>query len=97
VEIVFLRHKNTAIIDKNQPIVKTVLDCAGKVSRKEPRAMGGTYGADMELFVNQGKIPTIIFGPGSIGPAHKPDEFISIDEFVAGVKTLALSIFHWCK
>ena len=97
VETMFLRHKNTAIIDKNQPIVKTVFDCAGKVSGKNPMVMGSTYGADMELFVNLAKIPTIIFGPGSIRPAHKPDEFISIDEFVAGVKTLALSIYHWCK
>ena len=33
------------------------------------------------------KIPTIIFGSGSIASAHKPDEFISIDEYITGIKT----------
>ncbi len=96
VEIEFLRHKNTALIDRNEPIVRTVLDCAKTVSGKEPSITAATYGADMELFVNCGKIPTIIFGPGSIVPAHKPDEFIPIDEYISCIKTLALSIYRWC-
>jgi len=93
----FLRHKNTALIDGNEPIVRTVLDCVKTVGGKEPSVTAATYGADMELFVNCGKIPTIIFGPGSIVPAHKPDEFISIDEYITSIKILALSIYRWCK
>lgn len=96
VEIEFLRHKNTALIDGKEPIVRTVLDCAEMVSGKEASVTAATYGADMELFVNCGKIPTIIFGPGSIVPAHKPDEFIPIDEYIISIKTLALSIYRWC-
>ena len=96
VEIEFLRHKNTALIDGNEPIVKTVLDCARTVTGKEAPFTVATYGADMELFVNCGKIPTIIFGPGSIVPAHKPDEFIPIDEYINSIKTLALCIYRWC-
>ena len=97
VKTVFLRHKNTAIIDKNEPIVKTVNDCAKIVGGNDSLITGATYGADMELFVNLSQIPTIIYGPGSIVSAHKPDEFISIDDYLTGVKTLALSIYHWCK
>lgn len=96
-EILFLRHKNTALINKNQPIVTTVIECANKVSGKPPVPKVGPYGADMELFVNLGKIPTIICGPGSIVQAHKPDEFIPIDEFIASIKILALSIYRWCQ
>ena len=96
VEIEFLRHKNTALIDENDPIVKTMLDCARTVAGIEAPFTAATYGADMELFVNCGKIPTIIFGPGSIVPAHKPDEFIPIDEYISSIKTLALSIYRWC-
>lgn len=97
VEVAFLRHKNAAKIDKNEPIVETVSNCAKTVSGKNPLICGGSYGADMELFVNLGKIPTMIFGPGSIAHAHKPDELISIDEYISSVKTLALSIYKWCK
>ena len=97
VKTVFLRHKNTAVIDRNEPIVNTVSDCIKSATGTDPLITGGTYGADMELFVNLGHIPTIIYGPGSIIPAHKPDEFIPIDEFLTAVKTLALSIYHWCK
>jgi acetylornithine deacetylase len=97
VDTEFLRHKNTALIDGNEPIVRAVLDCVKTVGGKEPSITAATYGADMELFVNCGKIPTVIFGPGSIVPAHKPDEFISIDEYITSIKTLALSIYSWCK
>jgi acetylornithine deacetylase len=97
VKTVFLRHKNTAVIDQNEPIVKTVSDCVKTVMGNDSLITGATYGADMELFVNLGHIPTIIHGPGSIMAAHKPDEFISIDEFLTGVKTLALSIYNWCN
>ncbi|UCG07592.1 MAG: M20/M25/M40 family metallo-hydrolase, partial [Desulfobacterales bacterium] len=97
VETVFLRHKNTAVIDKNEPIVKIVSNCAKIIAGNDPLIAGATYGADMELFVNLGHIPTIMYGPGSIVHAHKPDEFIAIDEYMTSVKTLALSIYHWCQ
>ena len=97
VHIEFLRHKNTVLIDGKEPIVGTMLDCVKTVGGKDPSVTAATYGADMELFVNCGKIPTIIFGPGSIVPAHKPDEFIPIDEYITSIKTLALSIYRWCK
>ncbi len=97
VETVFLRHKNTAVISKDEPIVKTVFDCAKAAEGRDPMILGATYGADMEQFVKLGKIPTIIFGPGSIAPAHKPDEFIPIDEYITSIKTLALIIYRWCK
>jgi len=97
VKTVFLRHKNTAVIDQNAPIVKTVSDCVKSLMGNEPLVTGATYGADMELFANLGQIPTIIYGPGSIVSAHKPDEFIAVAEYLTAVKTLALSIYHWCK
>ena len=97
VKTVFLRHKNTAVIDQNAPIVKTVSGCVKSLMGNEPLVTGATYGADMELFANLGQIPTIIYGPGSIVSAHKPDEFIAVAEYLTAVKTLALSIYHWCK
>jgi acetylornithine deacetylase len=39
------------------------------------------YGTEAGLFQQAG-IPTIVCGPGSIEQAHKPDEFIAIDQIV---------------
>ena len=97
VKVAFLHHRNSSKSDKDHPIVKTVYDSAKVVTGKYPSIIGSPYCADMDHLVNEGKIPTMIFGPGSIAYAHKADELIPIDEYVSGVKTLALSIYNWCK
>lgn len=38
------------------------------------------YGTEAGLFKNTSNIPTIVCGPGSIDQAHKPNEFISIEQ-----------------
>ena len=38
------------------------------------------YGTEAGLFVATAGIPTIVCGPGSIGEAHKPDEFVDKDQ-----------------
>ena len=38
------------------------------------------YGTEGGLFKNRFNIPTIVCGPGSIDQAHKPNEFISIEQ-----------------
>ena len=37
------------------------------------------FGTEAGLF-DQGGIPTVVCGPGSIDQAHKPDEFVSIEQ-----------------
>jgi acetylornithine deacetylase len=36
------------------------------------------YGTEGGLFAKMAGIPTVVVGPGSIGQAHKPDEFVEI-------------------
>ena len=38
------------------------------------------YGTEAGLFKNKSNIPTIVCGPGSIDQAHKPNEFISVEQ-----------------
>ncbi|MCR4265395.1 acetylornithine deacetylase [Nitratireductor sp. ZSWI3] len=45
-------------------------DWSGKVS----------YGSEGGVFETVGKIPSVIVGPGSIRQAHKPDEFVEIEQ-----------------
>ncbi len=57
----------------------------------------GTFCCDMRHLVNQGKIPSIIFGPGTIAQAHKPDEHIVLAEYLACIEHLVEFIWHWCN
>ncbi|MBD3897778.1 acetylornithine deacetylase [Halomonas sp. ML-15] len=45
-----------------------------------PRGGKVSYGSEGGVFEIVGDIPSIIIGPGSIRQAHKPDEFIEIDQ-----------------
>ncbi|MBW2370699.1 MAG: M20/M25/M40 family metallo-hydrolase, partial [Deltaproteobacteria bacterium] len=60
------------------------------------RVEGVPYGADMRLLVNEGQTPTVLFGPGDVGNAHMPDEFVPIADLVTVVRTLALTALHFC-
>ncbi len=56
----------------------------------------GPFCCDMRHLVNQGGIPSIVFGPGSIAEAHKPNEHISIPEYLAAIEHLIAFICRWC-
>ena len=45
------------------------------------------FGTEAGLFQSCG-ISTVICGPGSIAQAHKPDEYIEVDQIVAGIAML---------
>jgi len=50
---------------------------------------GEPYGADMRLLLNEGRTPTVIFGPGDKRVAHTADEWVSVDEVAACARILA--------
>jgi len=56
----------------------------------------GPFACDMRHLVNQGGIPTMIFGPGEIAQAHKPDEHILVDEYLDCIEQLVRFIPEWC-
>lgn len=57
----------------------------------------GPFACDMRHLVNQGGIPSIIFGPGTIAQAHKPDEHIAIREYLDCIEHLISFIASWCN
>ena len=46
-----------------------------------------SFGTDAGYFSDDG-ISTVVFGPGSISRAHKPDEYIEVDELAQGLEFL---------
>jgi acetylornithine deacetylase len=96
-EVFFLHHDDPSEIEENEPIIQTLSTAAERVTGGRPTVYRGTAACDMRHLINQGKIPTTVFGPGWGDQAHKSDEFIPIDSMVPSVKILALTIYDWCK
>jgi acetylornithine deacetylase len=66
------------------------------VMGRPARVLGMTYGADMGLLVNHGSTPTVLFGPGDIRRAHRPDEFVEVEELVTAARALAVAAMRFC-
>lgn len=91
----FLHHDDST----DQPADLAVARVMGEVLArrgKDGTAHRGHFCCDMRHLVNQGGIPSIIFGPGSIAQAHKADEHIPIDDFLAAIEHLIEFIAEWC-
>ena len=56
---------------------------------RRPTLLGEPYGADMQMFVNVGATPCVIFGPGDVRVAHSADEHVPIAEVEDCARVLA--------
>ncbi|MBS1965392.1 MAG: ArgE/DapE family deacylase [Chloroflexi bacterium SZAS-1] len=85
-----------AAIATEHPLATTVAEAFHDATAGPARFEGMTYGADMRLLVNVGHTPTVMFGPGDVRVAHRPDEFVPIADLVAVTRTLALTALRFC-
>lgn len=92
----FLHHDDSTRQSQQIPIAVAMSDLL-----RHRRANGdihpGPFACDMRHLVNQGGIPSIIFGPGTIAQAHKPDEHIAIREYLDCIEHLISFIASWCN
>ena len=86
-----------AEIAADHEIVEETAVAFQEVTGKQARLQGMTYGADMRLMVNEGGIPTIMFGPGNVRQAHQPDEYVPLADLKTCTQTLALTILRFCQ
>ncbi|WP_343504129.1 acetylornithine deacetylase [Alloyangia pacifica] len=61
-----------------------------RYARLMPESWAGkvSYGSEGGIFEQVGGIPSVIVGPGSIEQAHKPNEFVDLDQLAACVTFL---------
>ena len=50
-------------------------------------------GTDMRLFLNEGGIPAVLFGPGDLRVAHAANESVDVED----VATCASVLTHWVR
>ena len=96
--IKFQHYDDAYMLPADKQEIKTLTeDVIRDVLGKEPviTQLGG--GCDARHFGNQGGIPAIVYGPGDIKMAHSADEYISLDDYIKGIKVLVLTIYRWCK
>ena len=68
--------------DAKRPLVQRLFACAGQ---KAP--MGVDYFSDASVLA-LGGIPSVVFGPGDIAQAHRPDEWIALASLAQGTAVL---------
>lgn len=86
-----------AVIANDHPLVELVADAHDAVVGARPALEGAPYGSDMGKLVPVGGIPTVIYGPGDVRVAHRPDEFVPIEQLVTCTRTLALAALRFCS
>jgi len=75
--------------DDQSPALR--LACAASGSN---RSHSVAYGTEAGLFQQAG-IPSVICGPGSISQAHKPDEFVALDQLYECAAFLRRLVTEW--
>ena len=82
-----------SMTDRDAPVVQTVSQAIQDVMGKAPEyvASPGTY--DQKHIDRIGKLKNCIaYGPGLLELAHKPDEYIGIDDMVDSAKVMAAAL-----
>lgn len=87
---------NSGSVPMDNPLLGAILDNFKLVKKKEAEVIGTPWGTDAGALIRYGNIPTIVFGPGPGGMAHKADEYIDIDMLQDTTKVIAATILDWC-
>ena len=90
----FLHHDDST---RQSPQIPLAVHMCGVLEEEggERGVHPGPFACDMRHLVNQGGIPSIIFGPGTIAQAHKPDEHIDVGEYLDCIEHLVEFIWTW--
>jgi succinyl-diaminopimelate desuccinylase len=81
VEVKVTNVSEAALVEPDHPLVETLAAAAEAVTGKKPRRTVCIGGLDARFFIKAG-IPTVTYGPGPIGVAHAPDEYVEIRQVV---------------
>ena len=79
----------SARVASDHPLPVGLATVVEAVTGRRPALLGEPYGADMQMFVNDGGTPCVIFGPGDVRVAHSADEYVPLDEVETCARVLA--------
>jgi acetylornithine deacetylase/succinyl-diaminopimelate desuccinylase family protein len=79
-------------VDPGESIVEAVQDATAQVLGRRAPVAGMTGSTDARYLVNDARIPTVIFGPGSLEQAHTTDEWIAVEQLELGCLAYAATL-----
>ena len=77
-------------IPEGHGLVDEVAGAVEALTGTLPVEAAAPYGSDLRLYVGQGGIPTLQYGPGDVRLAHAPRESVPVREVAHVARTLAL-------
>ncbi|MBI2016930.1 MAG: hypothetical protein HYS77_15545 [Candidatus Rokubacteria bacterium] len=92
--LAFLHHDDATEQPVGLGFARDVLAALGAPSGRAPHA--APFACDLRHLVNQGGMPGIVFGPGSIAEAHRPDERVPLGQYHAAIERLIAILVAWC-
>lgn len=82
--------------DPGAAVVRATRSAHRDASGREAEVRGMTYGADMGLLSNVAGVPTVLYGPGDVRRAHRPDEGVPLDDLFTAAQAYALLALRFC-
>ena len=86
----------SGVLPEGHPLEVMVRHAHRSVTGREPGVLGAPYGSDLRLLTGLAGVPALLYGPGDIRNAHKPDEHVPIDELVTVTRTLVMLVAQAC-
>jgi acetylornithine deacetylase/succinyl-diaminopimelate desuccinylase len=84
-------------IDPGHPVVKSAQKALADSGYKSDDLTVFPAWTDGALLSREGKIPTIIWGPGELGHAHSPEENIRVEEVHTAADLYAAAALDFCR
>lgn len=81
---------DSSSVSADHPLPRSLAAAHGVVTGHPAPMVGVPYGADMRLLINQGGIPTVMYGPGDVRVAHAADEHVPLHEVATCAEVLAV-------
>lgn len=83
-------------MELDNPIIDCLKSAYRDVVKKEATVCGFESACDAMMFNMFSNTPALIFGPGQLGLAHRPNEYMDLKQLIEAVKILAISIADFC-
>ena len=91
----FMYRHDAHVLDPGHPLV-TGLQASCRLAGTGGEVSAMTASCDSWFYNNQLSIPTVVFGPGSLGFAHSNHEQIGLDEIAEAAAILVDFLINWC-
>lgn len=88
-----LNHVIPSMTDRNAPVARTVAAAIAQVMGKDAEFVASPGSYDQKHIDRIGKLKNCVaYGPGILELAHKPDEYVGVDDMMDSAAVMALSL-----